>query len=156
MKRLKLFLFRSCPRIQQAAACLLLVLLFSGCSSFNRQWKKAAAQPASATDILGRWQGTWRSDVNGHNDPLRCLITRNEHGKYQARFHAKYHKVLTFGYTVKLDVTPMGDSFQFQGDANLHWWAGGMYHYEGKATPTNFFSTYRCKYDHGTFRMTRP
>ena len=132
-----------------------MALLLSGCSSFDHQWKKAAAQPAT-TDIVGRWQGTWQSDANGHGDPLRCLITRNDQGEYQARFHAQYHKVFTFGYTVKLDVTQAADDFQFHGDANLHWWAGGVYHYEGKATPTNFFSTYRCKYDHGTFRMTRP
>ncbi len=34
--------------------------------------------------------------------------------------------------------------------------SGGVYHYDGDATPTNFFSTYKSKYDHGTFQMTRP
>ena len=39
---------------------------------------------------------------------------------------------------------------------NLGWLAGGVYHYEGRADATNFFSTYTSKYDHGTFQMTRP
>ena len=150
------FFRRAGLRAGQAAAGLVLVLLLSGCSSFNRHWKQAAAQPAPAAEILGRWQGTWQSDASGHSDPLRCLITRNDQGEYQARFHAKYHKFLTFGYAVKLKVTKSGEEFQFRGHANLHWWAGGIYDYEGKATATNFFSTYRCKYDHGTFEMTRP
>ena len=34
--------------------------------------------------------------------------------------------------------------------------AGGVYHYEGHADATNYFSTYSCKYDHGTFQMSRP
>ena len=34
--------------------------------------------------------------------------------------------------------------------------AGGLYTYKGRATATNFFSTYSCKYDHGIFEMTRP
>ena len=158
MNRMKLFSRRIISRVRAASGCLLVALVLSGCSSFNHQWNKAAAQPAPTTDILGRWQGTWKSDASGHNDPLRCLITRSDQGAYQARFHARYHKVFTFGYTVKLNVTKTddNDAFHFRGDANLHWWAGGMYHYEGKATPTNFFSTYRCKYDHGTFQMTRP
>ena len=156
MTRLKTILSWFRPRFARATGGLLLALLLSGCSSFDRQWKQASAQPAPGADILGRWQGTWKSDASGHNDPLRCLITRTDQGEYQARFHAKYHTVLTFGYTVKLQVTQSGENFQFRGDANLHWWAGGMYDYEGKATATNFFSTYRCKYDHGTFQMTRP
>ncbi len=150
------FFRRAAVRAGSTAAALLLVILLPGCSSFNHQWKQAAAQSAPAADILGRWQGTWQSDASGHHDPLRCLITRNDQGEYQARFHAKYHKLLTFGYTVKLDVTKSADNFEFRGNANLHWWAGGVYDYEGKATSTNFFSTYRCKYDHGTFQMTRP
>jgi len=46
--------------------------------------------------------------------------------------------------------------WQFQGDENLGWLAGGVYHYEGRVSPTNFHSTYRSKYDHGTFEMGRP
>jgi hypothetical protein len=131
--------------------------LLSGCTSFNHEWKAAAASESdSAKGLQGRWQGVWVSDVTGHTDLLRCVIEPKPDGKYRARFHAKYKKVLSFGYTVLLAAEPDGDGFTFKGDANLGWYAGGLYHYEGRANATNFHSTYLCKYDHGTFRMERP
>jgi hypothetical protein len=136
-----------------AAAVLFLA---TGCSTFRHDWKMAGKTPPPRDDITGQWRGFWKSNANGHNDALQCVVTKNAEGKYKARFHAKYKKVLTFGYTVPLQVTQTNNTFQFQGDANLGWWAGGVYHYEGHATPTNFFSTYRCKYDRGIFEMSRP
>lgn len=80
-------------------------------------------------------------------------------GLYSARFHAKYRKGIlrfTFGYTVPLTVREKEDAFQFEGESNLGWYAGGIYRYEGTVTGTNFFATYDSKYDRGIFRMTRP
>ena len=131
-------------------------MLLAGCSTFNHEWNRAANQPIAANDLQGRWQGVWVSDVNHHTDSLRCIITRKDDGAYRARFRAKYHQVFTFGYTVPLKVEPATNGFTFSGQANLGWLAGGLYHYEGHADATNYFSTYSCKYDHGTFQMTRP
>jgi hypothetical protein len=61
----------------------------------------------------------------------------------------------TASYTVPLSVEPQDSGSRFRGEADLGWLAGGVYRYEGHATATNFFSTYECKYDGGTFRMTR-
>jgi hypothetical protein len=134
----------------------ILPLLTGGCTSFSYDWQKAARQFPAPADLQGCWQGTWVSEVNGHTDSLRCVITKKDDGVYNARFLARYHKVLSFGYTVPLKVQPDADKFTFSGDANLGWLKGGLYHYEGHADVTNFFSTYRCKYDHGTFQMGRP
>jgi hypothetical protein len=131
-------------------------LLVGGCSTFHREWVKASLPPAPIHGLLGRWQGTWKSDANGHTDRLQCLVTRTADGHYRARFHANYRKVMNFGYTVRLDVTEDNGLFQFSGQANLGWWAGGLYHYEGHADGTNFLAAYRCKYDHGIFQMSRP
>jgi hypothetical protein len=131
-------------------------LLAGGCSTFNHEWTKVGQQAAPANSLLGRWQGTWKSDVNGHTDRLQCLVTPGEDGRYRARFHANYRKVMNFGYTVQLQVAQADGTFQFSGHANLGWWAGGVYDYQGHADGTNFFATYRCKYDHGTFQMGRP
>lgn len=128
--------------------------LTTGCSTFNRDWGKAADLPA--TDIHGRWQGTWKSDASGHSGRLRCILKRLSAEEYQARFHAKYQKIFSFSYTVVLPGTSIDGAFQFTGDANLGWYAGGKYHYEGRITATNFFSTYHCKSDYGSFRMSRP
>lgn len=131
-------------------------LFTGGCSTFNHDWQKAAAQTPSPGSMEGRWQGVWVSDVTHHTDQLRCVVTRKDNGTYSARFHAKYHKVLSFGYTVPLKVESVTNGFHFSGKANLGWYAGGVYHYDGHADTTNFNSTYSCKYDHGTFRMDRP
>jgi hypothetical protein len=139
-----------------ALALLLVSTLFLGGCSFNHEWKKAGANPAPPNGIEGRWQGFWVSGANGHTDSLRAVITRKDVDLYRARFHAKYHKVFSFGYTVLIRTEPSDQGLKFRGEANLGWWAGGVYHYEGHADDTNFFSTYSCKYDHGTFRMSRP
>jgi hypothetical protein len=134
----------------------LLPLVTGGCTSFSYDWEKAARQNPSPDDLQGRWQGTWVSEVNGHTDSLRCVVTKQSDGNYRARFLARYHKVLSFGYTVPLKVQVAEGKFTFSGDANLGWLKGGVYHYEGHADATNYFSTYNCKYDHGTFQMGRP
>ncbi|GEM_PF-304797 len=143
--------------VRAGSAFLLFVSsLLSGCSSFEHDWQKTAQSPAPTDGLQGRWDGTWLSDANGHDGRLRCIVTRKPDGSYRARFHAVYRKVLTFGYTVPLNVTPADGIYGFSGQADLHWYAGGIYHYDGHADGTNFFSTYRSKYDHGTFQMKRP
>ncbi len=138
-----------------AIVLAVLCLASSGCSSFNHDWKKAGAA-AEPNGIEGRWQGTWLSDVNGHSGELRCLLEKVSEESYRARFDSTYKKVLHFKSTVILSGTNDPGGVRFSGEAKLPWWAGGLYRYEGKASGTNFFSTYQCKYDHGTFRMIRP
>ena len=133
-----------------------LPMVTGGCTSFDHDWQNAARQFPSPEDIQGRWQGVWLSDVNHHTDSLRCVITKKSDGVYKARFLARYHRVLSFGYTTLLKTEPDGAEWKFTGEANLGWLKGGVYHYEGRASVTNYFSTYRCKYDNGTFQMGRP
>ena len=140
----------------RAIAWTAVLTVASGCSTFNRDWKRALQNPPPADSIAGAWDGSWESEVNGHKDRLRCLITPASEGRLRARFRAHYVHVLRFGYTVELEARPGGDNTEFEGTANLGWWAGGVYQYEGRATPTNFFSTYSSKRDHGTFEMRRP
>jgi len=130
------------------------VLVGASCSSFNREWRKSGRNPVAASGLEGRWEGQWISDANGHHGKLRCIIVK-EGEVYRARFHAKYRKILSFGYTVPLKAEATPNGFKFQGEADLGTLAGGVYNYEGHAEATNFFSTYSCKYDHGTFQMQR-
>jgi hypothetical protein len=131
------------------------VCVLSGCTSFDHDWKKAGSI-SKHEGIQGRWEGTWTSQPSGHTGKLRSLVTKISDESYRARFDSTYKKVLHFKSTVVLNGKMTNEVFRFNGDAKLPWWAGGIYHYEGSASPTNFFSTYRCKYDHGTFQMTRP
>ncbi len=134
---------------------LMALLVLSGCSTFNRDWKTAGVKPAPKDSIEGRWEGKWLSDKNGHNGGLRAIITKLENGQYETRFHATYGVVFRFGMQVNLDVKPAGGLWQFSGEENLGK-PYGVYRYEGKASGTNFFSTYKASFDHGTFQMTRP
>lgn len=135
-------------------ACLAFLLL-PGCSSYNREWRQAVQQPAPATSLAGAWEGHWISDVNGHNDRLRCVINENQAGEYSAHFRANYKRIFHFSYTVPLRVQPGADGYTFSGEADLGKLAGGLYTYAGNATGANFLSTYQSKYDHGKFEMTR-
>jgi hypothetical protein len=144
-----------------ALTVLFAAFVFSGCSTFNYEWRQAANKPAPTNGITGRWEGRWLSHANGHNDKLRCLIMdRTNH--YDAKFHAVYSHErfkwlkVTFGYTVRLDAAAGTNGVSFRGKEDLGVLAGGIYTYEGNASETNFFSTYKCKYDHGVFQMTRP
>lgn len=143
-----------CSRFRCGGIFFLLLATLTGCSSFNRDWKKAAIAPSG--NIQGRWEGTWNSQANGHSGKLRCLLERLSEDSYRARFDSTYKKILHFKSTVVLNGSVTNDIFHFNGEAKLPWWAGGIYDYEGKVSATDFFSTYKCKYDHGTFQMTRP
>lgn len=133
----------------------LLLSFVTGCS-FNRDWRRAAQSPPPADDIEGAWIGHWRSDVNGHNGQLRCIMTPHAPNAYMARYRARFWKIFAAGYAVPLSVTNINGEFRFSGTANLGALGGGIYIYEGSATPTAFQSTYRSKRDHGTFVLHRP
>jgi hypothetical protein len=133
-----------------------LAVLVCGCSSFNREWKRAGKQPAPTDSVIGRWEGHWLSDVNAHTGKLRCIVTHQTNDLYAARFRATYMKILRFSYTVPLTVNASNDVWHFRGEEDLGTMAGGVYRYEGNATTTNFHSTYDSKYDRGVFKMQRP
>ena len=133
-----------------------LLFLVGRCSSFNRQWNKVEEARVTPDSMEGRWQGRWVSDANGHNGKLLCIVSRRDEGDYAARFRATYLKILRFSYTLPMKVEPQDGGWQFHGEENLGKMAGGVYRYEGKATPTNFHSIYHSTYDHGVFEMERP
>ena len=136
---------------------LSIVLLVSGCSTFNRDWKKAGDQ--SFEGMEGRWVGRWRSGYNQHNGALRCLITKREGNTYHTRFHAKYKWGLitvSYPYDMDMTLTPQGETYKFTGQADLGKLAGGVYHYDGNGTIKRIDINYRADKDHGTFQLERP
>ena len=132
--------------------------MVSGCSGFHRAWKTEKFQSTTyASDALtGAWEGTWLSDVNGHNGRLRALITQNPDGTYHAWYHAKYKRILSFAYSVDMEAQEITGGHTFTGEADLGKLAGGVYSYEGTASDGLYNAHYDCKYDHGVFKMQRP
>jgi hypothetical protein len=135
--------------------CILALLLFTGCCGFNREWKRVGSESRATDGLAGRWAGHWMSERNGHNGRLRCIVKPATNGVHNARFHAKYWKLLSFGYTAPLRAQISNDVCRFEGEANLGKLAGGVYEYKGTVTRTNWQSTYQSRYDRGYFRMNR-
>jgi hypothetical protein len=141
-------------RIWVTIGQLAIMVLLNGCSTFNRDWNAAVTSPRSG--ILGPWEGVWKSETTGHTDKLRCLVSeRNDH-RYEARFHAKYRNIFVFNYTVLLGFEKTDSELMLSGKADLGYLPGGVYEYNGKATPTNFVCRYSSAHDWGTFVMHRP
>jgi hypothetical protein len=138
------------------AALSLVLLGLCGCSTFNRNWRRADVPPPAENSVEGPWQGTWHSEATGHNGALRCLMLREGDSHFQARFRATYGGIFHYSYTAELELHPHDTGWEFDGEANLGKLAGGEYFYEGRATATNLVSTYRSKHDHGLFEMKRP
>lgn len=129
----------------------------TGCRSFHREWQQARHQPAPTDDLTGAWEGTWQNQNNTHQDRMRAVLTRTSPDTYQASFFAWYKRVLTFSYCTELRVERRdGATVFFHGASDLGKLAGGIYRYEGHATPFQYFSTYDSKYDVGTFTLHRP
>ena len=142
-----------------AMRCLvfgIVLLLLAGCSSFHSEWSKAAKEPAPAHDITGCWEGTWQNSNNTHQDRMRAILTRVNDTEYGAHFYAKYKKIFSFTYRATFQGTWAEDEFRFHGEEDLGALAGGVYNYEGRASPTNYYSTYSSRYDVGTFTLQRP
>lgn len=127
----------------------------AGCSSFERDWKAAAAAPAPSDPLAGLWEGEWRSRATGHGGGLRSIITPLAEGGYLARYQARYGCCFSFEYSVPMTVAREGDRDRFQGSADLGFLAGGEYHYGGEASQGRFSCTYRADSDHGVFELKR-
>lgn len=131
----------------------LLAAFFNTGADFKRRWRQPAPTPSTANGLQGRWQGEWLSEANGHHGALRCLLDRAEDGGYRATFHAVYGGILRVAYAVSLHGAWEGEKLKLDGEADLGPLAGGVYSYRGAAGAEEFVCSYRCKYDHGTFRM---
>ena len=132
----------------------LLAAVFNDRSQFEREWKCSPDTSGTAAGVQSRWEGEWRSDANGHHGALKCILTKNDGEHYMARFHAVYGGFLKVCYHVPLNVRGSNGEFTLEGRVDLGRLAGGVYEYRGTATGEEFSCDYRCKYDHGTFRMS--
>ena len=134
---------------------LLAVLLLSGCASYERTWKAAATTTRYRDQFSGAWEGTWKSEKHRNaGGRLRCVLNRIDERHYHAHFKANW-MAFSSTYKVVLDAEPRGRQLRFSGAHQLPKVFGGVYRYEGTATPRRFNATYHSSYDHGRFQMTR-
>ena len=133
----------------------LLAAVFNNRSHFQRAWRAYMPAPDAMQTIQGRWQGEWVSEDTGHRGELKCLLSRISADQLDATFLATFGRFLRVGYGVQLSATATGESLRLKGESDLGMLAGGVYEYEGEVNLTEFKCSYRCKYDHGIFRMKR-
>lgn len=143
--------------MKNSIALVAVLLLLTGCSTtFNREYKAALAQPIPTSDITGPWEGNWLSDKNGHTGKLRAVLRQTGAEEFDAHFHATFWKIFRASYRVPLKAEVTSGVITLSGQQNLGRLSGGTYTYQGEATASTFFSTYKSKYDHGTFELRRP
>lgn len=140
---------------------LLPLLLLASCvpSSYTRDFvKETASQAKPPTSAEGPWVGEWKSEVNGHEGPLWCIVhpSKEKPGRYDFRYRAGWGMVHFGDYVHTIAAAPdVGGNLPLEGKMELP--AGlGTYAVKGKLTPTEFTATYKSKGDRGTMTLSRP
>lgn len=110
---------------------------------------------ARATDLTGRWTGSWESGTTGHAGPLRATFTRCGETGYHVTFTGRFLKIVPFRYAVTLTVVEdHGDSVVLAGSSYLGR-LFGTFSYRATATGCEFTARYSSRKDDGSFRLTR-
>lgn len=129
------------------------MLAAAGCSTFEADW--AAAADNAHDGLSGRWEGMWKSSVNGHEGRLRAIILpASEPGKYTARYRAGWGCCFHFEIDIPMSAEPKDDAWLFHGEHDLGAW--GVFGYDGRASGGTFTADYDNKFDKGRFEMKRP
>jgi hypothetical protein len=128
-----------------------LVLMFAGCAGFE---SRDAAHSHTASEFPAHWDGHWKSAKHhGMGGHLRCVLTKIDARHERAQFHAQWG-IFSSGYTAVLNSRRVGKELRLNGTHRLTGMGGGLYHYEGRVSPTRFTATYDSSYDNGTFDMS--
>ena len=138
-------------RLFQTTAAAMILLMITGCSTFNRKWSRTVSLDDGTP--TGCWQGSWTSMVNNHQGGLRCIITSAPSNVYSASFRATYMKVLNFEPELSIKMEQEGDSWRFEGQEDLGKMSGGLYRYSGLIKDNTFESLYSNSWDRGFFYM---
>jgi hypothetical protein len=143
------------PQFRGLAVVVLAVgLAFSapGCvsPSFRKAW-----QSADASMSAQRWEGRWESYVNGHQGPLRAVLSPGEGERVRAQFEAGW-KCFVSVFDVSLEVRRRGKTVRLTGEHDLKSCVGGgVYHYRGEVKGDVLWTEYRSARDHGFFELRR-
>ena len=147
-------------RLGRLAVLLACTALLPSCLSYHARFDQAVAAAAGKFDgPTGPWKGEWKSNWNGHEGPLWCIVTPNpDHpGSYDFRYRAGWG-ILQFGnyvHTIKPEVTPDGHLI-VQGEMELPKLVG-THSLDGTVTRDAFRANYKSdKGDHGTMTLRRP
>lgn len=133
------------------------ILLLTSCSRYSSDYKKAASKFQQGKTPAGPWEGTWKSNHNGHTGPLWCLVSPDKDPNFwNFRYRAGWG-ALKFGDYVHRVETKLGPDGTLPMDASMTLPANfGTYAVKGTLTPTKFDLRFKGNGDHGTMTLTRP
>jgi hypothetical protein len=146
---------------------LVLATALASCSiGYNRDWNKAATTDATRNpkNLEGAWNGTWKSNHDGHHGQLRAIVTKiptaaGQPEKYNFRYHATWANIISGVISAEHQAIPAGKKkdgvVTLSGEKDLGR-LGGVYGFTGVASPVEFKADYKSKLDKGVFEMKRP
>jgi hypothetical protein len=154
-------------------ATALLAILLPACVSpkFERAWRNAGKQDASAPPLASRapqaagkttarvpvparWEGRWHSDRRDGGGKLRAVVQQPVDGRVEIFFEAGWHGFTT-AYPVSLAAKQNGKGYELSGEHNLRSFVGGgVYHYTGVLGAKALSANYQSDYDRGTFELS--
>ena len=152
--------------VRLLTAAFLIATLASCSLGYDRQWRKAASANAAApSDLTGAWEGTWKSQANGHTGTLKAIVTKAETpasdkakpGKeqYVFTYKATWKRILTGVIEATHEAQKKGNHYTLSGQKDLGAF-GGIFSFTGESTPSEFHADYKAKLDHGVFDLKRP
>ena len=134
-----------------------LITLIS-CSSYQRDFKKAAKKFKPQQSPEGPWKGTWKSEKNGHQGPLWCLVSQDPTNPdlWNFRYRAGWG-VLQFGDYTHQVATKLKSNGTLPVKGSMTLPKGfGTYSVEGELTPTRFSLEYEGSGDQGIMNLSHP
>ena len=135
-------------------------IFLCNCASprFEKQWNQSVKTSKTQSTVTGPWTGKWTTKTNGHEGPLRCIVSEieNEPDKLQFWYHAGWAGVFSAPFRVKYDVKKTSSNhFEINGTENLGLF--GKFNHEAKMSPSSFNAKYSNKKgDVGSFSLNRP
>jgi hypothetical protein len=130
-------------------------LVITSCSSprYERTWQ--TTRLAKDMSPLGCWEGTWRSETNGHQGKLRCLVTRMDQG-YQFHYQARWGYFFTGEFKIVCPVEPSSPGvWKVRGSKDLGTSFGGTFSHEATISQTTLEARYSAALDHGVMQLQR-
>lgn len=134
---------------------LLVTVCLSSCgAAFRKEWNTAKAKPVSAGSIEGPWEGSWRSEVNGHKGKLRCVIPPSTASTREFHYYATWAKVFSGSMKAHHTLKSQAKGVTFTAQHSLG--SFGQFTAQGTISDQKFDATYQAIGDHGVFEMKRP
>lgn len=135
-------------------------LFLCSCASprFEKEWSKSVTTAKTHATVTGPWTGKWTTKTNGHEGPLRCIVTEidNEPDKLQFWYHAGWAGVFSAPFKVKYEVErTSANHFEIYGTEDLGLF--GKFNHKAELSPSSFSAKYSNKKgDVGRFNLSRP